>query len=203
MALRNFASRLWRLAPAVLLMAVVAGCDNTPPPPEKFPELSFTQYPPIKLNVARVEVVKEFVPSDQPPHIETLTPRTLIDSTDRWARDRLRPVGDSGFARFIITDASLVEVPLKVEKGLAYSFTNQQSKRYDAHVAVRLEIHNARGFTDGEVTAAAANSRSVAQDISERERSETWYLIVERAMLDLNAELDRNISAHLTRFMVP
>ena len=193
--------KLVHLVPAFLLVLFAAGCNNTPPPPDKFPELSWTNYPPIKLNVARIEVVKENAASDQPPHVDTLPPRTLIDSADRWARDRLQPVGSSGFARFVITDASMVEVPLDVQKGLAYAFTNQQSKRYDAHVAVRLEIHNERGFTDGQVVAEASNSRSVAQDASPREVNEQWYLIVQGATLDLNAELDRNIHQTLTRFL--
>ena len=189
------------LVPAILLALALAGCNNTPLPREKFPELGWTNYPPIKLNVARIDVVKEYVPSDQPPHVDTLPPRTLIDSADRWARDRLQAVGTSGYARFVITDASIVEVPLEVQTGLAYAFTNQQSKRYDAHVSVRLEIHNERGFTDGQVVAEESASRTVSQKADEREVNEAWYLIVQGAMLDLNAELDRNIHQTLTRFL--
>lgn len=196
------ARMLARLAPAALLLALLAGCNN-PPPPEAYPELSWAHYPPIKLNVARIEVVKEYVPIDQAPHVETITPRTLVDSADRWARDRLQAVGESGVARFVIADASVVEVSLPVQKGLAYAFTNQQNRRYDAHGAVRLEIRNARGYVDGQVTAEASNTRSVGQDASQRELNQNWYLVVQGAMLDLNAELDRNIHAYLTRFLRP
>jgi len=197
MALSKFAF----IVPAIFLTLTFTGCSNTPPPPEKFPELSWGNYAPIKLNVARIDVVKEYVPSDQAPHVETLPPRTLIDSTDRWARDRLQAVGASGFARFIITDASIVEVPLEVHSGLAYLFSNQQSKRYDAHVSVRLEIHNDRGYIDGQVVAEASATRTASQKADERELNETWYLLVQAAMLDLNAELDRNIHQSLARFL--
>lgn len=189
-----------RLAFVLLAAVPLAGCGSAPPP-ETFAELSWTHYPPVKLNVARIEVVKEYQPSAQAPHVDTLTPRTLADSADRWARDRLQAVGNEGFARFVITDASVVEAPLQVQKGLSYAFTNQQSRRYDAHVAVRLEVHNARGFTDGQVTAEAANSRSIAQDVSQREIGEAQYLVVQGAMLDLNAELERNIHQFLARFL--
>lgn len=187
-----------RMTAALLLL--MAGCSSTPPA-QKFPELSWSRLPPITLTVSQVEVVKAYVPSDQAPHVETLPPRTLIDSADRWARDRLRVGGGAGFARFIITDASMVEVALPVQTGLAYTFTTQQSKRYDAHVAARLEILDASGKLLGQVTAEASNSRSIPQDASQRGINDTWYLIVEGAMIDLNAELDRNIHAHLGPFL--
>ena len=184
------------------LLLVVAGC-TTPPPAQKFPELSWSRLPPIVLKVSQIEVVKAYVPSDQAPHVEALPPRTLIESADRWARDRLQTGGGSGFARFIITDASMVEVALPVHTGLAYAFTTQQAKRYDAHVAARLEILDASGKLLGQVMAEASNSRSVPQDVSQRQLNETWYLIVEGAMVDLNSELDRNIHAHLGPFLRP
>jgi hypothetical protein len=193
-------SKLCRLAAAAFFLAALASCSNQPPP-DIFPELSWAQLPPYRLNVARIEVIKEYIPSDQPPHVETLAPRTLIDSADRWARDRLRAVGDSGYARFVITDASMVESQLKVQRGLSYAFTNQQDKRYDARVAVRLEIHNARGYKDGEVDAMATSSRSIAQDATPHERREAWYLIVQGAMLDLNSELERNINTYLRQYL--
>lgn len=186
---------------ALLGLIALAGCSNKPPP-DVFPELSWTHMAPIKLNVARIEVVKQYMPSQQPPHVETLAPRTLIDSADRWARDRLQAVGNQGYARFVITDASIVQTQLPIQKGLSYSFTNQQDKRYDGHVAVRLEIHDAQGGVGGQVAAEAANSRSVPQDVSDHERKEAWYLIVQGAMLDLNAELERNINTHLRQFVV-
>ena len=189
-----------RVIPALLLL--VAGC-STQPPPQKFPELGWSRLPPFVLKAGQIEVVKAYVPSDQAPHVETLPPRTLIDSADRWARDRLQAGGGSGFARFIVTDASMVEVALPVHTGLAYAFTTQQAKRYDAHVAVRLEIFDASGKPIGHATAEASNSRSVPQEVSQRQLNETWYLIVEGAMVDLNSELDRNIHAYLGPFLRP
>lgn len=194
------ASTRIRVIQALVLLA--AGCAG-PPPPQKFPELSWSRLPPIALKVGQIEVVKAYVPSDQAPHVETLPPRTLIDSADRWARDRLHAGGGSGFARFIITDANMVEVALPVHTGLAYAFTTQQAKRYDAHVAARLEILDASGKLLGHAVAEASNSRSVPQEVSQRQLNETWYLIVEGAMVDLNSELDRNVHAYLGAFLRP
>jgi hypothetical protein len=194
--------RIARLAAACAVLGLLAACDNTPPP-EHFPEIRFASYPPIKLNAERLDVVREYAPSSNPPHIDTQAPRTLMDSAVQWAHDRLQPVGSSGWIRFVITDASLTEVPLQVKKGLSYSFTTQQDKRDDAHVAVRIEIHNARGYTDGEVTAEASASRTIAQDASQREIDEARFLVVQDAMLRLNSQLDVNIASHLHKFLAP
>jgi hypothetical protein len=183
-------------------LALLAGCNNEPPP-EQFAEIAWAHYPPFKLDAARIEVVKEYQPTDAAPHVETLVPRTPIDAADRWARDRLQPVGAAGWARFIITEASVVEVPLKVEQGLAYAFTTQQEKRYDAHIAVRLEIHNARGYTDGQVEANATNTHTLPQNATRRETEEVQYLVVQGAMLDLNRALELNIQQHLRQFLRP
>lgn len=188
--------------PVLLATALLAACASEPPP-EQFPELSWTHYPEINLKVAKIEVVREYQSSGVSPHLDTVTPRTLIDSADRWALERLHAVGDAGFARFVITDASVLETRLPVQTGTSYSFTRQQNRRFDAAVAVRLEIHNARGFIDAQVNAEAANAHTVAQDATRRAIEEAQYLVVQGAMLDLNAQLDRNIPQFLARFLQP
>jgi hypothetical protein len=192
----------WRLAPVAVLLVALAGC-NTPPPTEPFPEIVWGQYPAYKFAGDHLEVVNAYVPSGQAPHLDTATPRTLIDSADRWAHDRLHPAGGAGWIALVVTDASVVEVPLEVQTGIAHTFDNQLNKRYDAHVAVRIEIHNARGYVDGQVTAEASSSRSVNQDSDQREISEAQYLVVQDAMLRLNQQLQTNIDAHLQSFLSP
>jgi hypothetical protein len=176
------------LLAALLLVALLAGCGGAPPP-GKFPELSWKHLPPIKLKVEKIEIVREYQPRVTSPHVETLAPRGLADSAERWAKDRLVADGDEGTARFVITDASLVEARA----------ASPQERRYVGHVAVRLEIHDQRGTLDGQAAAEATNTRSVAREVSDSDVREAWYLIVQGAMLDLNAELDRNIRFYLPR----
>ncbi|MFI4986981.1 MAG: hypothetical protein ACHQF3_06050 [Alphaproteobacteria bacterium] len=196
MALRSLAGT----AGAALALALLAGCGSSPPP-EQFPELGWQHLPPIKLNVAKLEVVNEYQPRVTSPHVETLAPRSLLDSADRWARDRLKADGDEGYLRFVVTDASLVEAPLPLQQGLTQSLTNQQARRYTGHVAVRLELHNRRGYIDAQAMADATNSQTVPQDVADREVRQTWYLIVQGAMLDLNAELDRQVRFYMARYL--
>jgi hypothetical protein len=202
MARPTFARRI--AAPAlfaVLLLLPLAGC-NSPPPTENFPALSWNQYPPYKLVGDHVNIVNGYAPSGQNGHLDLSTPRTMLESADGWAQARIQAAGGAGWITFVVTDASVVEAPLGVKTGLLHAFDNQADKRYDAHVAVRIEIHNVSGAIDGSVTAEASSSRTVAQDSDAREIQEAQYLVVQDAMLRLNQQLQTNIDAHLERFIV-
>jgi len=185
---------------AALVLLPLAGC-NSPPPPETFPALSWNQYPPYKLAGDHVNIVNAYVPSGQSGHLDLTTPRTLLESADGWALTQLKPAGGAGWITFVVTDASVVEAPLEVKTGLLHAFDNQADKRYDAHVAVRIEIHSVTGAIDGSVTAEASSSRTVGQDSDAREIQEAQYLVVQDAMLRLNQQLQTNIDAHLERFI--
>jgi len=175
---------------AFLLLALVAGCGGKPPP-GKYPELSWAHLPPLKLLVDKIEIAREYQPRLVSPHVETLSPRTLVDSAERWARDRLVADGDEGYARFVITDASLVEAQA----------ASRESRRYLGHVAVRIEIHDEHGAIIGQAAAEASHTESVAREVSDNDLRESWYLIVQGTMLDLNAELERSIRFYLSRFV--
>jgi len=175
---------------ALLLLALLAGCGGEPPP-GKYPDLSWKHLPPIKLLVDKIEVVREYQPRLISPHVETLAPRGLLDSAAGWAKDRLVADGDEGTARFVIIDASLVETRA----------ASAQERRYLGHVAVRIEIRDEHGAVIGQAAAEASHTESVPRNASDSELREAWYLIVQGAMLDLNAELERSIRFYLSRFV--
>jgi hypothetical protein len=185
---------------AFLLVLPLAGC-NSPPPPEAFPALSWSQYPPYKLAGDHVNIVNAYVQSGLNGHLDLTTPRTLLESADAWAQARIQPAGGAGWITFVVTDASVIEMPLEVKTGLLHAFDNQSDKRYDAHVAVRVEIHNVSGAIEGEVTAEASSSRTASQDSDAREIQEAQYLVVQDAMLRLNQQLQTNIDAHMEKFI--
>ena len=189
-----------RCTAVLLALGLLAACKSEPPR-EQFPEIGFGHLSPIVLRAARLEIERNYRPSGSAPQVEV--PRPPLDAIERWAHERLRTTGQGGVARLTVTDASVVEVALAVGQGLSYSFTTQQAKRYDAHLAVRLDILDPHGFSQGQVTAEASNSRSIPQKATGREIDEAEFLVVQGAMLDLNAELERNIRQYLTRFVQP
>ena len=193
--------RLAAIAAAGLLLLLPLAACNNPPPPEQFPAISWTQYAPYRLAGDHVNIVNAYLTSNASGHVDTTTPISLLDSADRWAQERIRPGGGAGWITYVVTDASVVEVPLDVKTGFMSNFQNQPDRRYDAHVAVRLEIHNVSGAILGSVTAEASSSRTVNQDADQREIQEAQYLVVQDAMLRLNQQLQLNIDSHLASFI--
>jgi hypothetical protein len=174
----------------------------------EYPEIGWTMLPPIKLNVARLEIVKQYQPSNVRPHVDTAVPRSLLDAADRWARDRLHPVGSDGYAVFMIGEASILETPLDYDKGITSTFKNPAAARYDGHLAVRLEVHGGHatgggGVSDGAVTGEASATRTTARDANQDDIAQQQYLLVSDAMTELNRVLDGAIHQYLIQFIAP
>ena len=190
------------LVAALLTAGVVAGCETAAPEPQK-PELSYAHLGAIRLDVAKVEVVDEYLPPLQPPNVEHEFPISPAEALQQWARDRLQAAGKDRKARFIIRNAAVQEIALDKKKGLRGLFTKDQSERYDGRITVQLEIRSNRGFRDAFVEAMAEESRTVPEDISIVERERVFLQITKELIAVLNAEIEKQIAAHLSSYRIP
>jgi hypothetical protein len=86
-----------------LLFAACSSSDDA----GVFPALRYTYLPPIRLNVATIEIVTRFVPTGVAPDISQLAPVRPVDALRAMAEDRLQAFGTAGRAVFSIQDASL------------------------------------------------------------------------------------------------
>ena len=86
--------------------------------PLRYSEPRFQTMAPIDLDVEKVEVVSEFIPSFTRPNVEHLFPVSIEKSAKLWAEDRLKADGFSSnrVAEFIIKDASVTEEIEKSEE---------------------------------------------------------------------------------------
>src|SRR5579862_7639262 len=166
------------LSGLIVLAAVVgplAGCGSGPPPQQSFADLRFTNEPPIRLGVASLEVDDEYRPNFDPPHFEQRLPIPLPHVADNWAHDRLQPVGTSGRAVAVITDASVVEIKLPKETGLSATFTNQLDTQYNARVGIRVEIRDDRGADMRMAEGHAERTMTTAEGTTLEERDRMLY----------------------------
>lgn len=187
---------------AVLLGLLLTACQTQPaPPPNQFPEISFRSAPPFRLTVSGVEVVREYVPPMAYPNVDHRFPVPPAAMAERWAADRLSPAGGAHRARYIVKQASVVEVQLPMKSGITGAFTTQQAYRFDAVLEVELHILNDRGFREGQVTARVEQHQTAAEDISQSDREKLWFAMTQALARDLDAELDKNIRAGLPRFI--
>ncbi len=187
------------LAATVLMAAAVAGCE-TPAPSLEEPQLSYAHLGLIRLDVAKIDIVDEYLPPLRKPNVDHQFPISPAAALQQWAKDRLNAAGRERTARFIIRDAAVREVPLERKKGLRGLFTTDQSERYDGRVNVVLEIRSERGFRDAFVEAIAEQSRTVSEDVSLVERDRIFLKMTEELVAAMNAEIEKQIAAHLSTY---
>ena len=184
----------------VALLAALAACE-VPAPSARYPEITFAHLEPIKLDVARVEFVQEYVPPLAPPNVEHLFPVLPSAVARRWSDDRIEAAGIARHARVVLVDAAVTETALDIRRGVRGLFWNEQSARYDAAVEVRIDILDDGGETLGQVRATARRSRTVPEDITLNQRDQVWFELTEALMTDLDAALESAIRRHLARFV--
>lgn len=198
--MRIAVSSLLRPAGAIFLLALAA-CQVTPEGP-RYPELRFTDVPPIRLDVASVDYVEEYVPPQKDPNVDHVFPVTLSSSVRNWTNDRIVAAGSAGVVRVVLVDASVIEVMLEKSTGLTGTFTTDQAERYEASVKVRLEIYDGAGKQVGKANIDARRSVTAAEGISLKERDDVWYGLTKTLMADIDRELELTIHRHLARFTI-
>lgn len=171
----------------------LAGCGNEPPPRQDFADLRFTTEPPLRLNVASVEVSDEYRPNFDPPHFEQRFPIPLPHVADNWARDRLQAVGTSGRAVAVIIDASAVEINLPKESGVTTVFTNQPDTQYHARVGIRVEARDDRGGATRMAEAHAERSATMVEGTTLADRDRMLYQMESELMVELDRQLETQI----------
>lgn len=166
---------------------------------ETFPDLTFAHLKPIKLNVAKFEVVSQYQASLRPPNVEHLFPTPPVKALKQWAKDRFRTVGRSGTARLVILNATAIEVQLQRKTGLTATFTKQQSQRYDMTVQARLEVTN--GEASGHTIAQATRFSTIREDASINKRERLWFELTDALVRDFDKVMEENIRKHLAAWL--
>jgi len=132
-----------RTALMLPLMLAACGDDESPAPTLRrdFPALRYGYIPAISLNVQRLEVAGDFVPSTADGEIIGASPVDAAETLYAMAGDRLKPVATNGTATFRILTASII----------------RHRDTLNGVLAVRLDLHNgddtSAGYAEARVTA--------------------------------------------------
>jgi hypothetical protein len=181
----------------VLLATALAACD-TPPHRQTFPEITFQHLRPFRLDVARVQIVDGYQP-DPGNDIGNQFPEAPAAVARQWAEDRLTAVGPQGEAIYTITLAKATQTPLKRSEGMAAMTHKDQSDRYDLAITVNLEVRS--GGKSGAVTAQAARSQTVIEDMTLNQREGVLFNLLDITMKDVNAQMEKLIPHYLGGFV--
>jgi hypothetical protein len=191
------AKRLFILAIGLTL----AACANKPPPSDRFPPVSFADQKPYVFNVARVEIVSQYVSSSKPPHIELDMPVSPENAMKRWVEDRIKPVGTSGVLRVVIKNASATETALPRDPNASQLFNTEQTSRIDMGLNIALQILDERQFVKAEVTGQAGRSRTLPEGIKLNQRDKILYDMVVDMVKGLGTQIDPQIESTLQPYM--
>jgi hypothetical protein len=190
-----------RFLPFVCVIALIlAACAPSAQLPDPL-GLAYLANKPIRLNVARVEVVKKYQSSSTLPHVENDLPVPPVVMIQQWVQDRLLPVGKTGYAVVTIEDASVIEKRLPGTAGMRGMFTVDQSEQYDAKMSVKIEIFDDAGTAKNFAYARAQGSRTMGENFTLGQRRKVWIVMMEKIMNNLDEELDRNVKSYLKEYI--
>lgn len=174
---------------------VLSACSSSSPQIQRLPEMSFLYKPPIRLNIARVEVVSEYSAPAQRPNIEYDMPVSPENAVRRWAQDRLKATGKQGILRVVIKKASATETPLQQDLGFSGMFKKEQKARVDENLEVTLQMLDDHQFTVADVTGKAFRSRTEPEDQKPAERDQLLYDMTYDLVRGFDDEVDSNIKS--------
>ncbi|MDA8231790.1 MAG: hypothetical protein M0006_10665 [Magnetospirillum sp.] len=190
-----------RLVMALAAVLALGACESKPPV-QKLPPISFAGKAPIQLDVGQLEIVSEYQPPGHAPNYEHLMQISPGAAAVQWAKDRLKPMGRTGYAHVVIRDASVIRTALKTDKGITGLFKEEQGERYDGSLDVVIQIQDERHMTLGEVEARATRSRTVPEGATVNERDRDLYEITEGLVRDVDSQMDGLIHGYLARWVL-
>ena len=181
---------------ALLALALVS-C-KTPTSRQNYPDITFQHLQPFRLDVARVQIVDGYQP-DPVDDIGSQFPEAPAAVARQWAQDRLLAVGQQGQATYTITLVQATQTPLKRSTGVTGMTHKDQSDRYDLSITVNLEVQS--GGKQGAVTAAAARTQTVREDMTLNQREGVLFNLLDVTMKDVNAQMEKLIPQYLGEFV--
>ncbi len=169
------------------LLAGLTGCVvDAPPPPLAVVQPDYSYLTKLRLNVATLAIDDSWTPrADSGLHVESLSPIQPIDALRRMGQDRLVAQGTSGQARFVVTDASIL----------------QMRGRLDGSFAVRLEVATSDGARSGFAEARVVRVRTLTGDEADGGRAAA-YELTRRMMDDLNVEFEFQVRHSLGDYLL-
>ncbi len=196
-----------RRRPAVILLCLMlsglglSACA-TPPPVRNLDRISYSERPPIRLDVREIEIQRAYQPPNAAPNVDHLFPVPPAAGAQLWAADRLKAVGPSRRARFILREAPVIEIPLARSGGLAGTFTVDQSERYEARLVAELQILAEDGRVEAAVTVEVTHFRTVPENLTLNERLEVWHQMTQALLNEMDRRFDATIKEALTAYLV-
>lgn len=181
-----------------LFMLACTSTSDIDAVPLKYSEPRFQTKAPIELNVEKVDIISEFVPSFTRPNVEHLFPVSIEKSAKIWAEDRLKAdgFGSNKIAEYIIKDASVTE---EVEK--SEDILQKDRLKYKANLSVVLKITDKSNLSAAQTTIDAWRELKIPADTNIAEKEKYWNEMVKKLFDEYNAKMVQNINEYLNMYV--
>lgn len=181
-----------------IFLFACSSTTDTDAVPLRYKEPRFQTQAPIILNVEKVDVTSEFVPSFTRPNVEHLFPTSIEKTARIWAEDRLKADGFSSnkIAEYIIKDASVTE---EIEK--SPELFQKDRLKYHAHLAVLLKIRDKSNMSAAETTIDAWRELLMPVDTKIADKEKLWNDMVNKLFEDFNRRMEQNIDEFLNMYV--
>lgn len=190
---------------AVLFIApiLLLGACAQEHPASTLPEIGFSHLEKIHLKASTIEVTSQYQSSLKAPNVEHRFSTSPEKAAINWANSRLAVSGNAAYkARFVIIDASVIEVPVeKTKSGIVGVFTAEPTANYFASLKAKLIMQPINGGTASEISINANRNILIHENVSLAERESIWLEMVEALMFDFNNEMESRIRTHFSNFV--
>ena len=191
---------------AILLCLILSGLAlsgcTTSPPVRNLDTISYSERPPIRLDVREIEIQRAYQPPSAPPNVDHMFPVPPAAGAQLWAAERLRAAGPLRRARFIVLEAPVIEIPLARSDDLTATFTIEQSERYEARLVTELQILAEDDRIEASVTVEVTHSRTVPENLTLNERVEVWHEMTRSLLDEMDRQLEATITEALTAYLI-
>jgi len=203
--------RALALAAGLAGMGLVAACGGGPPradrgrPEPPPPERGQVEVPPpaalpqFALDVAEIRIVPAYAPP--PGGADHGVPFAPKEALETWAKTHVQARGRRWQAWIVIRDASITARPLRPKTDTWRDwFRRQPVERYDAVLALELEIRDDAGAVRAQTIARATHARFLMDDYRDYQRERSAQLqrltdeVIAAALKRLEAEVRTNLA---------
>lgn len=192
--------RCWRLAPVAAVGALLAGCtpsNITSPPP-----FDPAQYPPIRLAVGSIDVSSVATYPASMGFIARRRSEQLSQDAQAFLRSRLVAAGGSDFARATVEEATLVEQPRPVDRGVIAAAT-QPNWEMAGVLALKVAIVDGLGIEQGYASSRVEIKRSISERAGVEAKDDFAHTIINDLIAASSTELENSINQNLADRKAP
>jgi hypothetical protein len=182
---------------AVAGLAALSACGGREEPVAAAPTVTgYGHLTPLRLNVAEIEVAPPAEGAVQVAPPATARPEREMA---RMAEDRLRAVGITGTARFVVDSAVLTRAALPQSGGW---FSRDPGERLSCTLRCRVEVLSGEGRRIGFAEAEARRTRTLEDGASNAARARAMEELLRQTMDDLNVEFEYQLRRNLRAWLM-